>query len=73
MKAADVDRTKKARTSRTVCAEAPCGNPEYFVGIDLHEEFMQGGADGPGRMGMRTDGTDKRTAFLTFAFVCGST
>ena len=41
MKAAGAGKTKKTRTARTVCAEAPGGSPEYFVGIDLHKKFMQ--------------------------------
>ena len=44
---ADVGKTKKARTSRTVCTESPCGNPEYFVGIDLRKRFMQATLMGP--------------------------
>ena len=66
MKTADVGRTKRARTSRTVCTEAPCGNPECLVGTDLHK-FMQAALmDSDGWM--RMDGTGKRTTFL--AFVC---
>ena len=41
MKAAGADRTRKVRTAKTVCTEAPGGSPEYFVGIDLHKKFMQ--------------------------------
>lgn len=41
MKAAGAGRTKKARVAGTVCAEAPGGGPEHFVGIDLHKKFMQ--------------------------------
>ena len=41
MKAAGAGGTRKARTARTVCTEAPGGSQEYFVGIDLHKKFMQ--------------------------------
>ena len=41
MKTAGVGKTKKARTVRTVCTEAPGDSLEYFVGIDLHKKFMQ--------------------------------
>ena len=41
MKAAGADRTVKARADGMVCAEAPGGSPEHFVGIDLHKKFMQ--------------------------------
>jgi len=41
MKAAGASKTRKTRTARTVCAEAPGSNPKYFVGIDLHKKFMQ--------------------------------
>lgn len=41
MKAAGAGRTGRARAAGTVCAEAPGGSPEHFVGIDLHKKFMQ--------------------------------
>ena len=41
MKAAGAGKTRKTRTAKMVCTEAPSSNPEYFVGIDLHKKFMQ--------------------------------
>ncbi len=41
MKAVKVATLEKPRAAATAGTEAPNNNPEYFVGIDLHKQFMQ--------------------------------